>query len=278
MKRIIGRTFEAERSLYRLTDTELIDCVFGGPEDGESPLKHPENFRLKNCDFSLRYPIWHAKDFEIEDCSFDKLARAALWYCYDGKIINTKLHGIKALRDCQNVLLEGCSIKSPEFGWKCRGIMLRDCSIEAEYLFLDTADLTLKNCRQKGKYSFQYIRDLLIEDSELDTKDAFWHSENVTVRNSHLKGEYLAWYSTNLTLENCVIEGTQPLCFCQGLKLINCRMVNCDLAFEFSDVQAKVIGSIDSIKNPRSGRIEADEIKEIILDEPGEAEITELNK
>ena len=41
-------------------------------------------------------------------------------------------------------------------------------------------------------------------------------------------------------------------------------MINTDLSFEYSDVKAKIIGSITSIKNPSHGVIEVDEVKEII--------------
>ena len=119
----------------------------------------------------------------------------------------------------------------------------------------------------QGKYSFQYTKDVVVENCVLDTKDAFWHSKNVTVKNSTVKGQYLAWYSDGLTLINCKIIGTQPLCYCKNLKLINCTMDKTDLAFEYSDVEATVKGSIDSVKNPKSGYIKADKIKDIILED-----------
>ena len=246
---------------------------FAGPTDGESPLKHPQNIVVENCLFSLRYPLWHADRFELWKCRLDEKARAALWYCFNGKILDSVLGGIKALRDCQNILLERCLINSPEFGWKCRGITVNDSTLEAEYVFLDTQDLYLKNLKQNGKYSFQYCRDIVIEDSVLDTKDAFWHSENVTVRNSVIKGEYLGWFSTNLVLENCEIEGTQPLCFAKDLILKNCTMKNTDLAFEESSVRAEIRGSVLSVKNPLSGSILADDYGEIIEEESGRASI-----
>ena len=71
---------------------------------------------------------------------------------------------------------------------------------------------------------------------------------------SVVKGEYLGWYSENLTLEKCRITGTQPLCYCKNLRLIECTMENTDLSFEYSEVDADIIGHIDSVKNPRSGR------------------------
>ena len=44
-------------------------------------------------------------------------------------------------------------------------------------------------------------------------------------------------------------------------------MEGCDLSFENSEVEATVIGSIDSVKNPVRGFIRADSIGEIIIDE-----------
>ena len=116
----------------------------------------------------------------------------------------------------------------------------------------------------KGKYSFQYVENMTIDDSELDTKDAFWHTKNVTVRNTTIKGEYLGWYSEGLTLINCKIIGTQPLCYCKNLKLINCTMEKCDLSFEYSEVDAEIIGHIDSVKNIKAGTVRADSVGEII--------------
>ena len=44
-------------------------------------------------------------------------------------------------------------------------------------------------------------------------------------------------------------------------------MEGCDLSFERSEVEASVKGSIDSVKNPICGYIEADEIGEEIWDD-----------
>ena len=65
----------------------------------------------------------------------------------------------------------------------------------------------------------------------------------------------------------CRIIGTQPLCYAGNLSLEDCEMVDCDLAFEKSEVKAEIKGTVDSIKNPESGIIIADSIGEIILDD-----------
>ena len=262
---IIGKQFDQERSLYHLTDTEVLDCVFAGPADGESALKEARNVKLENCTFSLRYPLWHVDTFHLHDSKMDALTRAPIWYSKNGVISDSDIHGIKAVRECENIQIKDCSITSEEFGWKSRGITVTDSTLNAQYLFLDSRDVLLDKVEMHGKYSFQYMENLTIRNSVLDTKDAFWHSKNVTVENSLVKGEYLGWFSEGLTLINCKIMGTQPLCYCKNLTLENCIMAETYLAFEYSDVNATITGHVDSIKNPRSGEIVVDSVGEIIL-------------
>ena len=266
-RRIIeGLNYDEERALYNLNDADIINCVFAGPADGESVLKECRRIVVEGCAFSLRYPVWHANDFTVSNCEMDEKTRAALWYCTGGIIESSTLGGIKALRECKGIIVSDCKIISPEFGWRCDGILLHNCEAQSEYFMFESKNLTLKNVKFSGKYSFQYVKNAVIEDCDFSTKDAFWHSENITVKNSVLRGEYLGWYSKGQTLINCLITGTQPLCYCKKLKLINCHTEGCDLAFEYSDVNAEIQGEVLSVKNPKSGRIVADGYGEIIFD------------
>ncbi len=261
---IENKTYDEERALYNLKDTEVRNCTFAGPKDGESVLKETRNIKVVDSKFSLRYPLWHARGYELINSKFDENTRAPIWYSHDGLIDKCNLNGIKLLRECTNTKVTNSNIISPEFGWKCNNIEMKDTKITSEYIFLDSKNIKLENVKFQGKYSFQYVENLEIEKSSLDTKDAFWHSKNVTVRDSIIKGEYLAWFSDGLTLINCKKIGTQPLCYCKNLKLINCTMEACDLAFEYSDVEADIKGHVDSIKNPKSGTITVDSVGEII--------------
>ena len=195
--------------------------------------------------------------------------RAALWYADHVTIADSKLHGIKALRECANVTMRGCDIVSPEFGWSVRGLAMADCTAESEYFMLRAQNLRFTNVRMRGKYSFQYIEDSVFENCVFDTKDAFWHAKNVTVKNSVVQGEYLAWYCENVTFDHCKIIGTQPLCYCKGLRLIDCEMQGADLAFERSEVEATVTTPVLSIKNPLAGHITAPAVGQVIRDIAG---------
>ena len=87
------------------------------------------------------------------------------------------------------------------------------------------------------------------------------------MKNSTIKGEYFAWYSDGLTLINCKIIGTQPFCYCKNLKLIHCEMIDTDLCFEKSDVEATVTTPVLSIKNPHTGHIYVPQVGEVIMDD-----------
>ena len=67
---------------------------------------------------------------------------------------------------------------------------------------------------------------------------------------------------------NCHISGEQPLCYARDLVLENCTFApDCDRAFEYSTLDADIRGAIANIKNPTSGRIVADSIGSVTLDE-----------
>ena len=266
MKFIENKSFDEERALYGSQGIKTVNCRFDGPADGESAFKESCDVVAEGCYFNLRYPFWHNRNVEIKDSEMTELCRAALWYTDDVKIKNTRMHGIKALRECSDVTVENCDIISPEFGWFTSGINMKNTTVAGEYFMLRSEGLVFENVTLNGKYSLQYIENSTFDGCNFNTKDAFWHAKNVVVKNSYIKGEYLGWYCENVTFENCTIIGTQPLCYCRGLKLINCEMYECDLAFEKSELQATVTTPVVSIKNPKSGYISVPSVDEIIVD------------
>lgn len=267
MTYIKEKQFDEERALYGSKDITVDNCKFDGPADGESAFKESSNVEVRDSFFNLRYPFWHDNVLKIDGCEMTENCRAALWYTNDAGISNSKLHGIKALRECSDVKIQNCDIVSPEFGWSVKNIDMKDTDVVSEYFMMRSDRLNFDNVTLKGKYSFQYITDSVFDNCNFDTKDAFWHANNVVIKNSVIKGEYLAWYCENVTFENCTLIGTQPLCYCKNLKLINCKMIDTDLAFEKSEVEATITSSVISIKNPMKGKIVVQDVSEIIMDD-----------
>ena len=282
MKKVEKMCIDAERALYGERSLLVEECRFEGPADGESALKECKDIEARRCLFALRYPFWHDVGVLLSDSEMTSSCRAPFWYSRNVSVEKTRLHGDKAFRECKNVSLRACDVRSLEFGWSVDGLAMEDTRAEGEYFLLRSEHVRIKNLTFQGKYSFQYVKNAVIENRVLDTKDAFWHAEGVTVRDSVLKGEYLGCYSKNLTLVRCKIIGTQPFCYAKNLILEDCEMVDCDLSFENTTVQATVNGEIISVKNPAGGSITADSIGEIILDEyqwkTAPCTITERNK
>ena len=85
MKLISGQVMDQERALYGLRDAKVASCRFEGPADGESALKECACLSIEDCDFLLRYPLWHVRDTSLADCRMTDTCRAALWYDEDGE-------------------------------------------------------------------------------------------------------------------------------------------------------------------------------------------------
>ena len=279
MEIIRDQYFEGERPLYCKREGLRLEGVRIGP--GESAIKEGQDIEAERCEFQGKYPFWECRQFVIRDCVFREGARAALWYSEGCKMYDTLVEAPKMFRRIKDVYLENVQLPNAlETFWDCSDVTLRNVSAaQGDYIFMHGENLQVQDFHLQGNYSFQYARNVVIRDSVLDTKDAFWESENVTVYNSRIQGEFLAWYSRNLRLVNCHIGGSQPLCYCENLVLENCTFEpDSNLAFEYSSVQATIGGHIHSVKNPRSGRIHAGSIGQVILDAnckaPGNCVIT----
>lgn len=278
MEKIIGQEFGGERPLYREKDLYLEDVVI---RPGESGLKETANITAVKCRFEGKYPLWECDGFVVKDSILTVGARSGLWYSRGGELYNTIIDAPKTFRRMTGIKMRDCWIPGgSETFWDCSDIDIKDCQIErADYVFMHCENIVLENVKLQGNYGFQYAKNVVIKNCVLNSKDSFWEAENVEVYDSVINGEYLAWYSKNLKLVRCHITETQPLCYCDGLVMEDCTFgSDCDLAFEYSDVEATVKGHVVSIKNPRSGQIHVGSVGEIIIDEnikaPGDCKIT----
>ena len=154
MKNLVyEQIFDEERSLYNIKDTEVLNCKFEGPADGESVLKECRNFSVNKCSFSLRYPMWHAKKFLLKNSSMDEKTRAPLWYCKDGEITDCDIQGIKCLRECKNISVDNSHIISPEFGWRCKGVKITNSTIDSMYFLFESKDVEIENLTMTGRFN-----------------------------------------------------------------------------------------------------------------------------
>lgn len=264
MERFEQQLLTGERALYGARDVSLSYCTFA---DGESPVKECRNVALDHCLFRWKYPIWYSGHVTLNACTLFETARAGIWYSKDITVREGSIEAPKTFRRSEGILLDRVSMpNAQETLWMCRDVELRQVTTRGDYILMNSENLRIDGWKHNGNYAIDGAKHVEIRNSELVTKDAFWNCEDVYVRDSAIYGEYLGWNSKNVTLENCLIDSLQGMCYMDNVRLINCRLINTTLAFEYSVVDATVQGRIDSVYNPRGGKIVAESIDRLIQD------------
>lgn len=276
MKKILREGyFTGERALFHSDGVKIVDSVFA---DGESPLKESTDIEVEGSIFKWKYPLWYSKDVTVRDSTLLVTARSGIWYTDNVTLEGCTVDAPKTFRRCDGVRVFGCTMpNAAETLWNCKNITVENTSVSGDYFAMGSSDIKLTGFSLSGNYAFDGARNIEISDSKLISKDAFWNCENVTVRNCLIIGEYLGWNSKNVRFIDCTIESNQGLCYMDGVVLENCKLINTDLAFEFSSVDADVTTRVVSVKNPVSGKIRARAIDELIMEadmiDPAKTEI-----
>lgn len=265
MKQIIQGFLTGERALYNSHDLEVIDTTF---DDGESPLKESSEIKVKNSIFKWKYPLWYCKNVEVSNSSLLETARSGIWYTDNITITDSIIEAPKTFRRAKNITIINTNLPhAEETLWNCENITLKNVSASGNYLCLNSKNIKIENFHLNGNYAFDGAENIEIRNAMLMSKDSFWNCKNVVVYDSTIIGEYLGWNSEDITFINCTIDSLQGMCYMKNVKLVNCKLLNTNLSFEYSTVDAEINSKIDSVKNPISGVIKAKKIDELIMDE-----------
>ncbi len=264
MNKIRQEYLTGERALFQAKDLEIYDTTFA---DGESPLKESRDIKLYGSMFKWKYPLWYCRNVLAENCTWFEMARAGVWYTDNITVKDALIEAPKNFRRCQGITLNHVDFpNAAETLWQCSDVKMDQVTARGDYFAMNSRDMVIRDFQLVGNYSFDGARNVEIHHAKMLSKDAFWNSENVTVYDSFISGEYLGWNAKNLTLVNCTVESLQGMCYIENLVMKNCRLLNTTLAFEYSTVDAKIHGKIDSVMNPSGGVIRADEIGELIME------------
>lgn len=265
MKLIKQQMLTGERALFQSKDLKVSYSTFA---DGESPLKESKNIKIDHSTFKWKYPLWYCNNIVVEDSILSEMARSGIWYTDNIELVNTIVEAPKNFRRAKNIKLE--NVNMPNAGetlWNCEEISFKNVTAKGDYFGMNSSNIKIDGFQLVGNYSFDGGKNIEIHNAKMLSKDAFWNCENVIVYDSFISGEYLGWNSRNLTFVNCTIESLQGLCYIDNLVMKNCKLLNTTLAFEYSTVDVQIEGTIDSVKNPIGGTIQAEGIGELIMDD-----------
>lgn len=265
MEKITEERLTGERALFGSKDLEIQYCIFS---DGESPLKESRDIKVRDSSFQWKYPFWYCKNIQVSNCTFAEMARAGIWYDENVSLQECLYEAPKGFRRVKGLTMEQVDlVDASETLWNCENVTMKQISAKGDYFGMGSKDIYMENFRLSGNYCFDGCSNIEVHNATLLSRDAFWNCENVTVYDSYITGEYLGWNSKNVTFVNCTIESLQGMCYMENLVMKNCRLLNTTLAFEYSTVDVDIVGTIESVKNPASGIIRADGIRELIMEE-----------
>jgi len=254
-----------ERALYNTHNATIIDTTF---DNGESPLKESSDLKIYNSIFKWKYPLWYSKNVYLKNTSLIELARSGIWYTTNITFEDSTIAVPKTFRRSKDITLKNTTLPvAEETFWMCEGINLENVSSNGNYFMMNSHNILINGFNHNGNYLLDGAKNVEIHNARIISKDAFWNCENVVVYDSTIIGEYLGWNSKNIKFINCTIDSLQGMCYMDGIVMENCKLLNTNLSFEYSKVDATIDSKIDSVKNPISGRIKAKGIGEIILDE-----------
>jgi len=261
---ITGQYLTGERAAFALENAQIDDTVFA---EGESPLKHAAGLDVQRTVFEWKYPLWYSRDVTLSDSALLETARSGPWYVQGLTLRRVLVASPKTFRHSSGLLFEDVQFPdAQETLWWCDDVRLNHVSARGDYFGMNSSHIVADDLSISGNYAFDGGHDIEVSNAKLLSRDAFWNCHDVVVRDSILIGEYLGWNSRNVTFINCVIESLQGLCYIDNLVMKGCRLLNTTLAFEYSTVDAELVGGVDSIFNPTSGTIIADSVGQITLD------------
>lgn len=265
MKTIDQQMLTGERALFKSRDLFITNSIFA---DGESPLKESSDISIDSSIFKWKYPLWYCENIQVKNSTMLEMARSGIWYTHHISIHDSVIEAPKMFRRASDIHLEHVNLpNAQETLWNCKDIHLSHVTARGDYFGMNSEDISIDDFTLVGNYAFDGAKNVEVRNAKLISKDAFWNCENVTVYDSLIIGEYLGWNSKNITFINCSIESNQGMCYMDHLMIENGKIINTDLAFEYSTVDVTATTIIDSVKNPISGSIKAKDIGELILDD-----------
>jgi hypothetical protein len=264
MKEYIQQTFNGERSMFGTKGARFQYCTFGL---GESPLKESHDLEIEHTLFRWKYPLWYTSNVSLKHCTLYEMARAGIWYVDGISVEDTIIEAPKNFRRANNIKLRNVDLpNAAETLWNCQDIEMDKVTAKGDYFAMNSENIVARDFKLVGNYGFDGCKNVEVHNATMLTKDAFWNAENITIYDSFISGEYLGWNSKNITLINCTIESLQGMCYIDNLVMKNCRLLNTNLAFEYSNVDVEIVGEVESVLNPEKGIIRADRIGELIMD------------
>ncbi len=252
------------RAFFSARRAELHHITF----TGEDVLSYAKELTLSDSSVSSPRALAHISDAILRDVRFTEGAVSPLYGAVSVTLQGCEMCAPRGCESAREVTVDASRISSDHF---CAGAVsptVADTVLSGTQLFTHAENVSLTNVDLDGVRALQYISGGSIDFSTLSGEELLHGAHHVTISDTVLDGDRIGWYSDHLTLTHCVISGAAPFAHAKNLTLIDCALdPTCTCAFERSEVEATLRGTVPSVRNPLHGRIVADAYGEVLFDD-----------
>ncbi len=196
--------------------------------DEERALYGSENLTLVNVSFDGpadgESAIKECKNIVAEGCFFN--LRYPLWHVNGLKLVNCKMTDKcrAALWYTVNASITECTLGGIKAVRECADIKLSGCEVISPEFGWSARGISLDNCRVTSEYFLLRASDISLKDTEFNGKYSFQYVEGGVLENCTLNTKDAFWHARGLHIKNCRVNGEYLAWYSQDLIFENCHI------------------------------------------------------
>lgn len=265
MASYFNRRFEENCALPKERDAYFESSVFLGAK----ALSQAEECEFTDCQIQGQESFIGAKSLYFGSSFLVGSANGSFRNAQDIKCEHGELNASSLFGEAEGIHIHDCALPRCDSSFlKARNVDIADSEIgEGKELFRESEGISINHSEVKGNGLFDSARKVVIKESLVYGDGGFKNCHDVEIHNSYIAGDNLFLGGENITLNHCQIKCDSSFHDVKTLCLIDCRIDGGEGLFTgCENIDAEIHSDLQSIVNPKSGKIECGKVAELICD------------
>lgn len=215
--------------LPKITNPQNLRELHKQTYDAERALYASRGIKLVDCEFKGEADgesaLKECKNVVADGCLFD--LRYPLWHCSGVSLINCT-----QTPDCRAALWYSADVIADRtvFGGikafrECARVKLGDCRIDSPEFGWKSRDITLENCTAKSEYFMFEAQNLNFTKLTFSGKYSFQYIKNAEFNDCDFNTKDAFWHSKDVTVKNSLVKGEYLGWYSRNLTFVNCTII-----------------------------------------------------
>lgn len=195
----------------------------------ERDLYNIKDTLIINCEFAGaedgESALKECQNISLESCTMD--LRYPLWH--DQKV---KLNQVTQTTNCRAALwystdisISNTTMNGIKAVRECNNIEIKNTAINSDEFGWRSNHFTIEKTTINSEYIFFEAKDIEATESTFTGKYGFQYIENAKFSQCHFTTKDAFWHGKNIIIENSVIEGEYLGWYSENLTFINCKLI-----------------------------------------------------